>query len=51
MLIFSVQLFIMEHSQLYIILATIFEVLGSLFAGGQVTHTIRGEIINVSLFS
>ncbi len=34
-----------------ILIAAIFEVLGSLFAGGQVTDTIRGEIINANLFS
>ncbi len=34
-----------------IIIAAIFEALGSLLAGGQVTETIRGEIINASLFT
>src|SRR3990167_4525532 len=34
-----------------IIIAAIFEALGSLLAGGQVTETIRGKIIDASLFS
>ena len=34
-----------------ILIAAIFEVLGSLFAGGRITDTIRGEIINANLFS
>ncbi len=33
-----------------IVIATCFEVLGALLAGGQVTDTIRGGIINASLF-
>jgi len=34
-----------------IIIAAVFEALGSLLAGGQVTETIRGRIIDASMFS
>lgn len=34
-----------------IIIAAIFEALGSLLAGGQVTETIRGKIIDATMFS
>lgn len=34
-----------------IIIAAVFEALGSLLAGGQVTETIRGKIIDATMFS